>query len=125
MSDSTPKVFVSATSKDLGEVRAAISAMLVTMGCLPVEQTTFAPDYRTVADMLRGKIAGCHAVIHVVGRRYGAEPDPARLPSGAVRRSYTQMEYYLARELKKKVFTFICGEDFPYSDQQIAPEAPE
>ena len=44
------------------------------LGCHPVEQTNFPPDYRTVRDMLRKKILDCDAVIHVAGECYGAEP---------------------------------------------------
>jgi tetratricopeptide (TPR) repeat protein len=109
-----PQVFVSATSGDLSTVRAAIKEALLTLGCHPVEQTNFPPDYRSVREMLRDKIADCQAVIHVVGMRYGAEPDPAQLPPGTPRRSYTQMEYDLAVELDRKVYTFICPSDFPY-----------
>ena len=44
--------------------------------------------------MLEDKIAQCEAVVHIVGMRYGAEPDPATLPEAEPRRrrSYTQME---------------------------------
>ena len=85
------------------------------MGCLPVVQDNFPPDYRDVSTMLRDKIADCDALIHIAGMRYGAEPDPTSLPEGTSRRSYTQMEVALARELKvEKVFTFVCPEDFPY-----------
>ena len=62
--------------------------------------------------MLRGKIAACDAVIHLAGECYGAEPvhrEPA-----APRRSYTQMEYDLARELGKPLYVFLCGQGFPY-----------
>ena len=34
--------------------------------------------------MLRGKIGDCQALIHLVGVRYGAEPDPASLPGGTL-----------------------------------------
>lgn len=109
-----PKVFISATSGDLATVRDAIKNALLTIGCHPVEQTNFPPDYRTVHAMLRDKIAGCQAVIHIVGMRYGAEPDPAQRPPGVPRRSYTQIEYDLAVQLNKKLYTFVCPEDFPY-----------
>jgi hypothetical protein len=82
------KVFISASTGDLGSVRELVKQGLLTMHCLPVEQTNFAPDYRTVAAMLEKRIAECDAVIHLVGLRYGAEPDPATLPAGAARRSY-------------------------------------
>ena len=121
MSTSPPKVFISATSGDLRGTRQIVKEALLTIGCHPVEQTNFAPDWRTVGSMLRGKIEGCQALIHIAGMRYGAEPDPATLPPGTPRRSYTQMEYDLGCQLHGergdtgfRVYTFICPESFPY-----------
>src|SRR4051812_38658612 len=110
-SNPPPRVFISATSGDLASVREIVKQGLLTMHCLPVEQTNFAPDYRTVAEMLEDRIRGCDAVIHLVGLRYGAEPDPATLPAGAPRRSFTQMEADLARKLGLKLYVFLCPED--------------
>src|SRR5437773_228968 len=109
-------VFISATSKDLGTVRELVKQALLTMECMPVEQSNFPPDYRSVQEMINGKIVGCEAVIHIVGQRYGAEPDPASLPEGARRRSYTQMEADVSRQLGKKLYLFVCTEDFPYDE---------
>jgi len=118
-SEGTTRVFISATSKDLGTVRELVKQALLTMGCMPIEQTNFPPDYRSVREMIEEKVAGCEAVIHIVGIRYGAEPDPSTLPEGAARRSYTQMEADIARKLGKKLYLFVCSEDFPY-DQATA-----
>jgi uncharacterized protein DUF4062 len=115
-------VFISATSKDLGTVRELVKQALLTMGCMPIEQTNFAPDYRTVRQMIEEKIADCEAVIHIVGIRYGAEPDPSRLPEGAARRSYTQMEADIARKLEKKLYLFVCAENFPYDQARAESE---
>ena len=68
--DAPVRVFISATSKDLGTVRELVKQALLTMGCMPVEQTNFAPDYRSVQGMIEHKIADCEAVIHIVGLRY-------------------------------------------------------
>jgi tetratricopeptide (TPR) repeat protein len=117
--EGTTRVFVSATSKDLGTVRELVKEALLTMGCMPIEQTNFPPDYRSVREMIEEKVAGCEAVIHIVGIRYGAEPDRSSLPKGAARRSYTQMEADIARKLGKKLYLFICSQNFPY-DQALA-----
>jgi branched-chain amino acid transport system substrate-binding protein len=114
MSGRHPEVFISATSADLRSCRLLAKEALLTLGCVPVEQTNFPPDYRTVREMLSAKISECDAVVHVAGECYGAEPG-ARDP-GKPRRSYTQMEYDLARELKKPVYVFVCGEGFPYDE---------
>ncbi|MBX7207567.1 MAG: DUF4062 domain-containing protein [Verrucomicrobiaceae bacterium] len=116
-----PKVFISATSSDLRHVRQIVRDALLSIECFPIEQTTFPPDWRTVQDMLRSRIEGCQALIHIAGMCYGAEPDPATLPAGTPRRSYTQMEYDIGCELQQqrgdagfRVYTFVCPEDFPY-----------
>ncbi len=116
-----PQVFVSATTSDLGTCRQMIKEALLTLGCTPVEQTNFAPEAGLVREMLRKRIAACHAVIHVAGEVYGAEPQ--QRTGGDSRRSYTQMEYDIACQLGKDVYLFICGEGFDYD--QHSPEGEE
>jgi internalin A len=117
------KIFISATSADLGAVRDEIASWLGS-GYTAVHQKKFPPDYREVAAMLEAVISECDAVVHVVGLRYGAEPALASLPPGAPRRSYTQLEADMARRLGKKVYVFLCTDDFPY-DQVPGPESDE
>ncbi|MBV9127156.1 MAG: tetratricopeptide repeat protein [Verrucomicrobia bacterium] len=115
-----PEIFVSATSKDLKSCRQLVSDALLTLGCVPITQDHFAPDAHTVREMLRAKIAACDAVIHLAGECYGAEPhehDPS-----TPRRSYTQLEYDIARELKKTLYTFLCAPDFPYDAHEPEPD---
>lgn len=116
------KVFISATSGDLGTIRKLVKDSLLKIGCMPIEQTDFPPDYRKVADFLAAEISNCDALIHIAGHRYGAEPNPTSLPPGAIRRSYTQLEYDTACRLNKKVYTFLCGENFPYDTCEAEPE---
>ncbi|HSH95668.1 MAG TPA: DUF4062 domain-containing protein, partial [Roseimicrobium sp.] len=138
MATSLPKVFVSATSGDLRTIRQVVKEALLTINCHPVEQTNFEPDWRTVEEMLRGRIEECQALIHIAGLRYGAEPDPTTRPPGTPRRSYTQMEYEIGRALQRergddgfRVYTFVCPADFPYdtpvnkAGEPLAPEAEE
>lgn|GEM_PF-2637702 len=124
-----PKVFISATSGDLRSVRQVVKEALLTINCHPVEQTNFEPDWRTVEGMLRAKIEGCQALIHIVGMRYGAEPKLATRPPGTPRRSYTQMEYDIGCQLQEqrgedgfRVYTFICAEDFPFDPNDAEPK---
>jgi hypothetical protein len=118
----TPKIFISATSADLGTVRHSVKEALLAIGCMPVEQRNLPPDYRKLVDFLKTTIAQCDAVIHIAGTRYGYEPDPSSLPTGVERRSYTQMEYEFAQELRKRTYSFVCSEDFPY-DPVPGPES--
>ncbi|MEO6004370.1 MAG: DUF4062 domain-containing protein [Opitutus sp.] len=109
-----PEVFISATSRDLRSCRQLIKEALLTLNCVPVEQSNFPPDHRTVREMLRTRIAGCDAVLHVAGEVYGYEPQE-RAPNEP-RRSFTQLEYDIARELRKPVYVFVCAADFPYDE---------
>ncbi len=120
----TPHVFISAASDDLRSARHVVKDALLTLGCHPIVQEHFEPDYRTVKDMIRGRIEGCHAVVHLIGKRYGGEPSPRSLPEGTPRRSWTQMEYDFAKAMGVKLYLFVCADDYPY-DQQPTPEPPD
>jgi hypothetical protein len=76
------RVFVSATTGDLASARKAAAAALLKRDLLPVTQEYLAPDERTIPVLLRDKIAGCDAVICLVGNssaslRRGAIPNRA------------------------------------------------
>ncbi|MFN6303662.1 MAG: tetratricopeptide repeat protein [Planctomycetota bacterium] len=120
-----PKVFISATSRDLKRYREVITQWARSRGYEPVVQEEFSvhSDYNTVVQTLRDKMAPCDAVIHLAGLYYGFEP--SNRPDGELRRSYTQLEYELGKELKRQVFRFIAREDyardneFTQTDEQV------
>lgn len=116
------RVFVSATTGDLATSRENVKDALLSMKCYPVEEANFQPDYLAITEMLEGKIKSCQALIHVVGFRYGAEVDPKHLPDDAPRRSYTQREYDVACQLGKKVYVFVCAENFPFDECESEPD---
>ncbi len=105
------RVFISAVTKELGTVRNLVEVGLKANDYHAVEQTDFALSYRDIVDKLRERIAGCDAVVHIAGRCYGAEP--YERPEGVDRRSYTQLEYDIAKELDKPVYVFVTGQGFP------------
>lgn len=107
-----PEIFISTCSADLRTVREEVKRAVDAIGCHGVYQESFPPDYGTVADMLRRHIEVCDAVIHIAGKCYGAEPRDR--PPTERRVSYTQMEYYLARELNKKLYVFVATDQFPF-----------
>ena len=116
-----PEIFISATSSDLRSARQIVRDGLLSLGCLPMVQEHFPPDARTVRAMLRARVAECDAVVHLAGECYGAEPvlEGAEGP----RRSYTQIEFDLARELRKPLYVFICAKNFPYDAHPAEPAA--
>ncbi len=114
-----PRIFVSATTADLGTARTAVANALRGIGALAVEQEYFAPPGQPIAAMLEEKIRGCQAVIHIAGLRYGAEDENTELArTGATypqgRRSYTQLEHDLALQHDKRLYVFLCADGFPY-----------
>ena len=117
----TPHVFISAASDDLRSARHVVKDALLSLGCHPIVQEHFEPDYRTVEDMIRSRVEGCQAVVHLIGKRYGGEPSPKSLPEGTPRRSWTQMEHAFAKALGVKVYLFVCDDDYPF-DHQPLPE---
>ena len=108
MSSTTFRVFVSATSQDLGSYRAVVKEELLNAGILPVTQENFGPDYRSLCDYLKIEISKCEAVICLVGHIFGAEPHEIVKN----RRSYTQLEYLFAIQQNKPVFVFLTDKDF-------------
>src|SRR5271166_5891538 len=104
------EVFISATTRDLGSFRREIKDALLTLQIFPIEESNFELTYGPLVTMLRGLIGRCDAVIHLAGFYYGAEP-PQR-PPGQRRRSYTQIEYDVARELKKPLYLFLSAENY-------------
>jgi hypothetical protein len=107
-----PSIFVSAVSSEFRSFRQAVREVLLTRGIFPIVQDNFPPDYRHVRAMLADRISEADAVICLVGFAYGAEPHSR--PGGEARRSYTQIEYQIARELGKPIFVFL-------SDEKVRP----
>ena len=115
------RVFISAVTRELGSVRKLVKKGLEDNDYHAVEQDNFPPDYRDLIDKLRERINSCDAVVHIAGHCYGAEP--GQRPPEAPRRSYTQLEYDIAVELKKPVYVFLTGDGFPADPHE--PEPPE
>src|SRR5208337_1738795 len=104
------EVFISGTTRDLASYRREIKDALLNLQIFPIEESNFALAYGPLVSMLRDLIGRCDAVIHLAGFYYGAEP-PQR-PPGQRRRSYTQIEYDVARELKKPLYLFLAAENY-------------
>jgi len=115
------RIFISAVSRELGTVRKLVKSSLEAIDYHAVEQAAFPPSYQELLEKLRERIASCDAMIHIVGICYGAEPHS--VPEGVPRRSYTQCEYAIARELRKPVYIFLTTPSFPAESRE--PESDE
>jgi hypothetical protein len=100
-----PTIFLSGVSHEFGSFRDAAEVEVQKKGCFAENQSSFAPDYRTVEEMLTRRLGEADAVVHLVGFRFGAEPGGR--PAGAPRRSYTQLEFDIARRPDKPVYVFL------------------
>jgi hypothetical protein len=103
-----PTIFISGVSSEFGSFRDAVENEVEKKGCFAENQPGFHPDPSTVEEMLRRRLHDSDAVIHIAGFRFGAEPN--QRPADATRRSYTQMEFDIARELQKPVYVFLSAE---------------
>jgi hypothetical protein len=104
------EILISGTTRDLGSFRREIKDALLTLQIFPIEESNFELAYGPLTEMLKSLIGRCDAVIHLAGFSYGAEP-PQR-PPGQRRRSYTQIEYDVAWELKKPLYLFLATENY-------------
>jgi hypothetical protein len=122
------RVFLRAARRDLKSFRQTAAATLqehaarvCKHGLLEVVfQEEFPPDYQTVWENLRQHILGCDAVICLVGYTYGREPRD--VPPGFIRRSYTQMEFDIARALGKPVYVFRADDRSALDPHEPEPE---
>jgi len=109
------RVFISATTDDLGECRRRVAEVIQAKGHTAVIQDTLPPDPRELARLLEAKIKDCHAVILLVGFHYGHHlPDPNPfahlLPAGWDGCSCTQLEFFLALHWRKHFYLFFVPE---------------
>ena len=117
-----PTIFLSGVSHEFGRFRDAVENEIEMKGCFAENQPGFPPDYHTVEEMLRRKLHDADAVIHIVGFRFGSEPN--QRPVNAQRRSYAQMEFDIAREIQKPVYVFLST-DSSVRDEPKPEEKPQ
>jgi hypothetical protein len=102
----TPYLFVSSTSTSLKDYREEAGRALRQKDIFAVIQEEFDTDYRTIREMLKDKISTCDGVICIIGPYYGFEPKDR--PEEEPRRSYTQLEFFIAQELGKPIYRFFA-----------------
>jgi tetratricopeptide (TPR) repeat protein len=115
------RIFVSATTRDLGSYRLLASQSLLKRGYDVDFQAIFNLTYLEIAEKLEQRIAACDAVVCLIGFVYGGEP--SNRPPDQPRRSYTQWECFLARKLNKPVYLLLADEKTPFDPHD--PESAE
>jgi tetratricopeptide (TPR) repeat protein len=123
---STYRIFVSSVSDELGNARRAVARALRRKELEVRDQEYSRPGAATLLEKLRDDIAGCDAVICLVGERAGLFPTEAHVKAlgpiatfeayakatGEARASLTQWEFLLAKHLGKKRYVFLTAPDF-------------
>jgi hypothetical protein len=100
------RIFVSATTRDLGSYRLLAGQSLRKRDYEVDDQAIFDLTFLEIFEKLKQRIERCDAVVCLIGLVYGGEP--SRRPPDQPRRSYTQWEYYLARALNKPVYRLLA-----------------
>jgi hypothetical protein len=126
------RVFLSAVSSEFRSAREAMASDLRARGLEVKEQRDFRQeaDSDTTLRKLHDYIAGCDAVVAVVGARSGAKPPPAAaapfaamLPEGVAEASYTQWEVHFARHRRRRLSFYVAGAD--WTPDEPAPNGPD
>ena len=110
------RIFISATTRDLGSYRKLAAESLRKRGYDVDDQAIFNLTYHQIGEMLKHRIEQCDAVVCLIGFVYGGEP--SNRPPDQPRRSYTQWEYFLARELKKPVYLLLADEKTKFDEHE-------
>ncbi len=117
------RIFVSATTRALESYRRLASESLRKRGYEVDDQAIFNLTFVEIYEKLKRRIEACDAVVCLIGFAFGGEPSDR--PPDQPRRSYTQWEYYFARELKKPVYLLVADETTPFDLDAREPESDE
>jgi hypothetical protein len=119
MAESKVSIFISAVTRDLGSYRQIVRDELLTAGFFPVLQEHFRPDARSLIGFLERTVAECDVVVCLLGPSAG--DGPAEISEA--QRSFTQIEYDVARRFGKPIYAFIASTDCPLDNPVIGDAA--
>lgn len=106
------RVFISSTLKDLERYRADLTDALNRAGVEVVRQEAFVSPSEIATEEIKAEIEKADALILIVGHRYGT----IEKTSG---KSYTELEFELARNLDKPVLAFLQSDDALVRPEEI------
>jgi hypothetical protein len=121
------RVFVSSTSQDLVEHRAAAVRGLRRLGHDVVAMEDFTAAAAYPLDRMMDLVRSCDALVVIVAWRYGFVPEGQRarkvpgLPDDAEpgKTSITEFEYLTARQIGLPILAFILAENAPWIPQNV------
>lgn len=112
------RVFVSATTADLGSYRDAVAKALKARGLEPVVQKDFPTTAGGVNAKLRRLMSGCDAAVFLVGECYGGAPKGQETEYP---RSYTQLEYDFAKSVDMPCWLFVADKKAEFDEHRPEP----
>lgn len=107
----TQTIFLSSTYSDLIDYRRKAIDVITSLKQLYEGMEFFGADERTTLDVMLDKLSYCQIYIGIIGMRYGSLDK-------ATNKSYTQLEYERAMELKLPCLIYIIDEE----KARIAPK---
>lgn len=110
------KVFLSSTGRDLKAHRQAAFDAIQGLGMHCVRMEDFHGSAVPIEDFDAQKVADCDLFVIILGHLHGTCPNGNE-------KSYTELEYETAVNLKKPVFLFPAHEDFPLPASIIENDA--
>jgi hypothetical protein len=129
------RVFLSAVTSEFGLARDAVANDLQARDLRLRVQRSFRQERGadTLLRLLHDYIHECDAVICIIGARSGACPSPGEaaefahlLPSGMIRASYTQWEFFFAHHYGRHLWIYIAAADYlPDQDAPSGDDFPE
>uniref|UniRef100_UPI00262E7263 tetratricopeptide repeat protein n=1 Tax=uncultured Gimesia sp. TaxID=1678688 RepID=UPI00262E7263 len=118
-----PRIFISAVSAEFLELRKQVALILSGLGYEPVVQDTFSTSPGELREMLKTKIDSCDGLIQIVGNAYGYEP-PIPDPEFG-RCSFTQFEYFYAKQQKKEIWVIHAHQACSTSAEESQLDLPD
>jgi tetratricopeptide (TPR) repeat protein len=114
------QLYISSSSRDLDSSRDIVADIGVMHGFAPIVRASADLGGQTPTDSVRRQIVRSHCVVCLLDQSFGSEPSSH--DDTTHRRSYAQLEYDYAVELKKPIFTFfsVSGSGWGYTDIEPA-----
>ena len=103
-------VFISSTSRDLLDHRAAVARALLDAGFHPVDMANFMARPEGAATACLNEVAESDLFLGIYAWRYGYVPEGAEV-------SITEQEFIEAKRLGKPCFIFMVDETYPWPEQ--------
>ena len=120
MITSRPVIFISAVSRELRSTRDLVAKTLIALGYEPKWQDIAPTETGDLRAVLRKWVDESHAVLQIVGHRYGHGPREPDETFGPV--SYTQYEALYAKAKGRKVWYILLDEHHPTDCPDDEPE---